>query len=161
MGRYPLVVDPIIDTKWLTKVLMDGGSGLNIMYAEMLNTMGIDWLRIWSIEVPFHGIVLGKQALPLKQIDLPITFENLTNYRMETLTFEHAYECEVKCCEHTMVIVASKELAAIREEIIEEAPNPKRSARCFEPMEGVKEVLIDPNNSEAKAVRIGTTLSSK
>ena len=30
-GRYPLVVDPIIDTKLLTKVLMDGGSGLNIM----------------------------------------------------------------------------------------------------------------------------------
>ena len=30
------MVDPIIGTKWLTKVLMDGGSGLNIMYAEML-----------------------------------------------------------------------------------------------------------------------------
>jgi len=32
-GRYLLVVDPIISTKWLTKVLIDGGSGLNIMYA--------------------------------------------------------------------------------------------------------------------------------
>ena len=30
-GRYPLVVDPIIGPKRLTKVLMDGGSGLNIM----------------------------------------------------------------------------------------------------------------------------------
>ena len=36
------MVDPIISTKWLTKVLMDGGSGLNIMYAKMLDTMGID-----------------------------------------------------------------------------------------------------------------------
>ena len=40
--RYPLVVDPIIGMKQLTKVLMDGGSGLNIMYAETLDAMGID-----------------------------------------------------------------------------------------------------------------------
>jgi len=36
------VVDPIIGTKRLTKVLMDGGSGLNIMYTETLDAMGID-----------------------------------------------------------------------------------------------------------------------
>ena len=41
-GGYPFVVDPIIGTKWLTKVLMDGDSGLNIMYAEMLDAMGIN-----------------------------------------------------------------------------------------------------------------------
>jgi hypothetical protein len=28
--------------KRLTKVLMDGGSGLNIMYVETLDAMGID-----------------------------------------------------------------------------------------------------------------------
>jgi hypothetical protein len=33
---YPLMVDLIVGTKQLTKVLMDGGSGLNIMYAETL-----------------------------------------------------------------------------------------------------------------------------
>jgi hypothetical protein len=38
--RYSLVVNPIVDTKRLTKVLMDGGSGLN-MYAETLDAMGI------------------------------------------------------------------------------------------------------------------------
>ena len=30
----------------------------------------------------------GKQAVPLGQIDLPITFRNPTNYRTKTLTFE-------------------------------------------------------------------------
>ena len=30
----------------------------------------------------------GKQAMPLGQIDLPVTFGNPTNYRMVTLTFE-------------------------------------------------------------------------
>ena len=82
------MVDPIISMKWLTKVLMDGGSGLNIMYAEMLDAMGIDRARVWPTEAPFHGIVLGKQAMPLGQINLPITFGDLSNYRMETLTFE-------------------------------------------------------------------------
>ena len=76
-------------------------------------------------------------------------------------SFQRAYECEVECCEHAAVIVTSKELMAIREEIIEEAPSPKRLVRSFEPMEGTKEVLIDPSSSEGKVVRIGTALSSK
>ena len=36
------MVDPIIGTKRLTKVLMDGGSDLNITYAKMLDAMGIE-----------------------------------------------------------------------------------------------------------------------
>ncbi|XP_066311668.1 uncharacterized protein [Miscanthus floridulus] len=82
------MVNPIIDTKRLTKVLMDGGSSLNIMYAEMLDAMGIDRSCIRSTGAPFYGIIPRKQAMTLRQIDLPITFGNLTNYRMETLTFE-------------------------------------------------------------------------
>ena len=31
--------------------------------------------------------------------------------------FQHAYECEVECCEHAATIVTSKELAAIKEEV--------------------------------------------
>ena len=88
LGRYPLVVDPIIGTKRLTKVLMDGGSGLNIMYAETLDTMGIERARIWPTGAPFHGIVPRKQAMPLGQINLPITFGGPSNYRMESLIFE-------------------------------------------------------------------------
>ena len=40
-GRYPLIVDPIIRKKHLTKVLMDGGSGLNILYIDTLGAMRI------------------------------------------------------------------------------------------------------------------------
>ena len=76
-------------------------------------------------------------------------------------SFQRTYECEVECCEHATTIVASKELAAIREEVIKEAPNPKQSARSLEPIEGAKEVLIDPSGSEGKVARIGTMLSSK
>jgi hypothetical protein len=38
--RYPLVVDPIIGNNRLTKVLMDGGNSLNIIYAETLGLLG-------------------------------------------------------------------------------------------------------------------------
>ena len=46
LGRYLLVVDPIVGMKRLTKVLMDGGNGLNIMYTETFNAMGVDRARI-------------------------------------------------------------------------------------------------------------------
>ena len=58
------------------------------MYAKTLDAMGIDRSRIRPTEAPFHGIMPRKQAGPLGQIDLPVTFGNLTNYRTETLTFE-------------------------------------------------------------------------
>ena len=82
------MVDPIVGMKCLTKVLMDGGSSLNIMYAETLDAMGIDRAPIRLTGAPFHGIVPGKQDMPLGQIDLSITFGGPSNYRMETLTFE-------------------------------------------------------------------------
>ncbi|XP_066333403.1 uncharacterized protein [Miscanthus floridulus] len=194
--------------KRLTKVLMDGDSGLNIMYAETLDAMDVNRARIRPTEAPFHGIMPRKQAMLLRQIDLPITFGGPSNYRMETLTFEvvgfhrtyhaivgrpfytklmaipnytylrlkmpgpgrvitigtsfqHAYECEVECCDHATAIIASEELAAIRKEVTKEAPDPKRSAGSFEPAKGSKEVLIDPGSPEGKVVRNGATLSSK
>jgi len=41
-GQYPLVVDPIIGNTRLTKVLMNGGSGLNILYANTLELLELD-----------------------------------------------------------------------------------------------------------------------
>ena len=39
--RYPLVVDPIVHKKRLTKVPMDGSSGLNILYIDTLDALHI------------------------------------------------------------------------------------------------------------------------
>jgi hypothetical protein len=90
LGRYPLVIDPIISKKCLNMVLMDGGSGLNIMYIETLDAMGVDRARVWPTGAPFHDIVPRKQAKPLGQINLLITFGDKSNFRTETLTFEVA-----------------------------------------------------------------------
>jgi len=40
-GHFSLVVDPIIDKTRLSRVLMDGESGLNLLYAETYDTMGL------------------------------------------------------------------------------------------------------------------------
>ena len=46
-------------------------------------------------------------------------------------SFRHTYECKVDCREHPATIIASKELAAIRKEVTEEATDPKRSTGSF------------------------------
>ena len=76
-------------------------------------------------------------------------------------SFQRAYECKVECCGHAAVVVASKELAVLKEEVAKKTPNVKKSTGSFELAEGSKEVLVDPSSSEGKMVRIGTALSSK
>ena len=88
LGRYSLIFDPIIHKKGLTKVLMDGGSSLNILYVDTLDAMRIPWLELCPMGSPFHGVIPRAQAYPLGQIDLPITFGNRANFRSEVLTFE-------------------------------------------------------------------------
>ena len=59
-GQYPLVVDPIISNTCFSKVLMDGGSSLNIMYALTLELMGIGLDKLRPSVSPFHGVAPGK-----------------------------------------------------------------------------------------------------
>jgi hypothetical protein len=87
-GRYPLVVDPVIGNARLTKVLMDGGSSLNIIYIKTLGLLGIDLSTIRAGAAPFHGIVPRKRILPLGQLDLLVYFRTPSNFQKETLTFE-------------------------------------------------------------------------
>ena len=44
-----LVLDPIIDGFHLTRVLMDGGSSLNLLYQDTVRKMGIDPSKIKSL----------------------------------------------------------------------------------------------------------------
>ena len=76
-------------------------------------------------------------------------------------SFQCAYECEVECCGHATAIVTSRELAALKEEVAEEALDAKRSTGSFESVGGSNEVLVDPSGSEGKTVRVGTMLSSE
>ena len=83
LGRYPLV-----GTTRLSKVIMDGGSGLNILYASTLDKMGIPRSNMRPSKATFYGIIPGKEVIPLGRIRLNITFGQSDNFRKEPLTFE-------------------------------------------------------------------------
>ena len=57
-----LVLSPIVDGFRLTKVLMDGGGGLNLIYEETLNKMEIDKSRIEQSSTTFRGIIPSREA---------------------------------------------------------------------------------------------------
>ena len=57
LGRYPLIIDPIVRKKRLTKVLMDGGSGLNIIYVDTLVAMHIPRSELRLAGSPFHEVI--------------------------------------------------------------------------------------------------------
>ena len=57
-----LVLNPIVDGFRLTKVLMDGGSGLNLIYENTLNKMQVDRSRIEQSNTTFRGIIPSREA---------------------------------------------------------------------------------------------------
>ena len=66
------------------KVLIDGGAGLNIIFADTLKKIGLDFTSLLTpTDIPFYGIVPGKAALPLRWITLLVTFGTPNNFRME------------------------------------------------------------------------------
>jgi hypothetical protein len=89
VGHYPLVLDPTIAGMTVTKALIDGGAGLNIIFSDTLRKMGLELAgMITPTSVPFYGIVPGKAAMPLRQITLPVTFGTPANYHTEFIKFE-------------------------------------------------------------------------
>src|SRR5438132_11832758 len=89
-GHYPLVLDPIVRTVKLNRVLVDSGSGLNILFAKTLDDMKISRSELKRSRAPFHGVIPGTSATPLGTIKLPVTFGSRENFRTEDITFEVA-----------------------------------------------------------------------
>jgi hypothetical protein len=76
-------------------------------------------------------------------------------------TYQHAYECDVECVEYAEALAESEALIADLESLSKEAPDAKRHACNFEPVEAVKSVPLDPSNDTSKQVRIGSELNPK
>jgi hypothetical protein len=89
-GCFPLVLKPIVAGSRLNKVLIDGGSGLNVLFTKTLKKMKLDITHMLTKStLPFYGIVPGNAAVPLGSVVLPVTFgETRENYRTEYIKFE-------------------------------------------------------------------------
>jgi hypothetical protein len=90
-GNFPLVLNPVVAEVKLTKVLIDGGSGLNLIFVSTLRKMGLDFKdMLVPSKSPFYGIVPSNAAHPLGTVILPVTFGARENYRIEFIKFEVA-----------------------------------------------------------------------
>jgi hypothetical protein len=87
-SSYLLVVKPIIEGAILTQTLIDGGSGLNVIFVDTLKKMDFDFKRLTECDEPFFGIMPGKAAYPMGRVSLPVTFGTEENFCMEYLSFE-------------------------------------------------------------------------
>jgi hypothetical protein len=73
----------------LTRVLIDGGSGLNLLFASTLKKMRLDISKMLTpSKAPFYGIVAGNAATPLGSVVLPVNFGMNDNYCIEYIKFE-------------------------------------------------------------------------
>jgi hypothetical protein len=89
-GRFPLVLKPVVAGSRINKVLIDGGSGLNVLFTKTLKKMKLDITHMLTkSNTPFYGIVPGNAAIPLGSVVLPVTFrESRDNYHTEYVKFE-------------------------------------------------------------------------
>src|SRR6185312_10711893 len=90
-GKFPLVLDPVIQGSKLTRVLIDGGSGLNLIFASTLMKMVLNYMSLLTpSKAPFYGIVPGNSSTPIGSITLPVTFGIEQNFWTEHIKFEVA-----------------------------------------------------------------------
>ena len=72
----------------MSRVFMDGGSGINIIFTQTLDDMLIQNNALKPSGTTFHGIVPGKAVYPMGRISLEVVFGSATNFRKEMLDFE-------------------------------------------------------------------------
>ena len=83
-------LDPIIDGYHFTRVLMDGGSSLNLIYQDIIRKMGIDPMKIFHSNTTFKGVTPGPYAKCTGSLSLEVVFGSPDNFRSEKLIFDIA-----------------------------------------------------------------------
>src|SRR3954466_9598257 len=87
-GHAVLVLEAQIGGFEMSRVFMDSGSGINLMFASTLIAMRIPLCSLEQSDTTFHGIVPGKGIFPLGKIWLDVIFGKPDNFRLEWLEFE-------------------------------------------------------------------------
>ena len=81
------MVAPQVGGYTLNKVLMDGGSSINILYYDIFKRMKLQDRQLIPTETVFHGIVPGKSSKPIGKIYLEVAFGTMENFRSEIMPF--------------------------------------------------------------------------
>ena len=84
------MVNSVIRQIHLARVLIDGGSAFNIIFAKTLEDMGFDMTQLVPSVQAFYGIIPGAVLTPVSKVTLPVTFGTRDNYRTESIIFKVA-----------------------------------------------------------------------
>jgi hypothetical protein len=91
-GGYALVMDPTFirptNNVTFSKVLIDNGSSINIMYRDTMQKLGIKENMLEPSQTTFPGNVLGLSCAPMGKIRIDVMFGSRDNCRVENLMFE-------------------------------------------------------------------------
>ncbi|KAK1683164.1 hypothetical protein QYE76_044012 [Lolium multiflorum] len=91
-GSYAMVLDPTIGTSRrsvrFSRVLIDGGSSINILYRDTARKLGIQEAELRPTPTVFHGIVPGHSCQPIGRITLAVMFGKPDHFRTENVEFE-------------------------------------------------------------------------
>jgi hypothetical protein len=91
-GGYALVMDPTFvgpaNNVRFSKVLIDNGSSINIMYRDTMQKLGIKENMLEPSKTTFHDIVPGLSCAPMCKIRIDVMFGNQDNCRVKNLMFE-------------------------------------------------------------------------
>src|SRR3954470_18724687 len=86
-GTYPLVVDTLVAgprfSCKFSRVLIDGGSTINILNRDTLVKLGLTERDLERSRTTFHGIVPGLSCTPMGRIWLVVIFGTEENFRRE------------------------------------------------------------------------------
>jgi hypothetical protein len=84
----------VIRESRVKKVLVDGGSNINVTFPRTLQGLGVHLKELRESDTPFFGIVPTEGEYPLGYIYMSVTFGTPENYRTEFLRFEVAnFDC--------------------------------------------------------------------
>src|SRR3954471_10910805 len=87
-GHAPLVLDAKIGGYDMDRVFRDGGSNMNIIFANTLQKMLIP-RSVWrKSSTELHGVVQGEAATSLGVIELEVVFGNQRNFTKHVLEFK-------------------------------------------------------------------------
>ena len=84
-----MLCSPIISNVQVTRTLIDGGAGLNVLSVETFNNLQVPYNQLQPTK-PFSGVTDGS-TVPIGQVRLPVTFGKRDNYRTELIDFDVAH----------------------------------------------------------------------
>ena len=91
-GSYALILDATFATDkraaLFSRVPIDGGSSINILYKDTMEKLGIRQRQLQSSRTVFHGIVPGLSCSPIGKILIDVLFGDKDHFCRESIWFE-------------------------------------------------------------------------